>query len=278
MPLDCRSATLQSRHSAGPDFLGFSRFLVRFRAARLGCVLLLRCIALLLTLACASGCKPSVGSSCDAGEARCVDARTELVCQAGHYIQSPCHGPRGCGVTAQGINCDFTGNKTGDACSTDEEGAAICPNKDGMLACHGGQYTLIPCRGTSGCVNGDGRALCDTSIAQQGDVCRDENTKACADDRSQVLICKQHTMQRYYVCRGSNGCTSNAGKLSCDTSLAKEGDACDKKLEGQAFSCTPDASAILVCKGGAFTLDQTCKPGQKCSALDSGTHCAKPGP
>jgi hypothetical protein len=145
-----------------------------------------------------------------------------------------------------------------------------------MLACHGGRYALIPCRGAAGCVNGAGRALCDTSIAQQGDVCRDENSKACADDRSQVLICKQHTMQRYYLCRGPNGCTSSAGKLSCDTSIAKEGDACDKKLEGQAFSCSPDATAILVCKGGALALDETCKAGQKCAPLESGTRCAKP--
>jgi hypothetical protein len=205
-----------------------------------------------------------------------VDAKTELACQAGHYIETPCHGPRGCEVTARGINCDFSGNQAGDPCSSDEEGTAVCPNNSSMLACHGGRYVLIPCRGAAGCVNGAGRASCDTSIAQQGDGCRDENSKACADDRSQVLICRQHTMQRYYLCRGPNGCASSAGKLSCDTSIAKQGDACDKKLEGQAFACSTDASAVLVCKGGAFALDQTCKPGQKCASLESGTGCAKP--
>lgn len=83
-------------------------------------------------------------------------------------------------------------------------------------------------------------------------------------------------MTAYYPCRGANGCVFAAGKLSCDTSIAKLGDACDKKLEGQAFSCTPDSTSILVCKGGAFTLDQTCKSGQKCLVEGSSTHCAKP--
>jgi hypothetical protein len=83
-------------------------------------------------------------------------------------------------------------------------------------------------------------------------------------------------MQRFYACRGEAGCAATGGKLSCDTSVAKQGDACDKKLEGQAFSCTPDKTAILVCKGGAFTLDETCKSGQKCAVLGTSTQCAKP--
>ncbi|MEP7050329.1 MAG: hypothetical protein ABJB12_08260 [Pseudomonadota bacterium] len=257
-------------------FSGVCSFLVRERAIKLNGVLPLRCLALLSLLLCASSCKPGVGSSCDSGAARCVDRATELACQGGRYIQTPCHGAKGCEVIARGINCDFSGNKAGDPCSTEDEGAAACANNSSMLACHGGQYILIPCRGAAGCVNGAGRALCDTSIAQQGDVCRDQDSKACADDRSQVLVCKQHTMQRYYLCRGPGGCVSNGGKLSCDTSVAKEGDACDKKLEGQAFACSTDVNAILVCKGGAFAREETCKSGQKCTSFTSGTRCAEP--
>jgi len=235
--------------------------------------LLVLCAFVLLEL---PSCRPSVGSACDKGEARCLDAKRELVCQAGRFIESPCNGPGGCRLTEKGTSCDFSGNKLGDPCSADEEGAASCKTKDAMLACHGGLYALVPCRGERGCVNSEGRALCDTSLAEQGDACNDENLKACAGDHAQVLICKQHTMQRYYLCRGANGCASSAGKLNCDTSIAKLGDACDKKLEGKAFSCTPDESQILVCKGGAFVLDETCKPGEKCSLVDSSTKCRKP--
>ena|GEM_PF-845708 len=248
--------------------------------ARLSRALWLRIILLTLSAAVAlslPSCKPSVGSSCDKGEARCLDAKRELVCQAGSFIESPCNGPGGCRQTEKGTSCDFSGDKAGDPCSRDEEGAASCSTKDGMLACHGGLYALVPCRGPRGCENADGRAFCDTSIAEQGDPCSDENLKACAGDRSQVLICKQHTMQRFYLCRGANGCVSSAGKLNCDTSIAKLGDACDQKLEGQAFACTPDESQILVCKGGAFALDETCKFGQKCSVLGLSTKCRQPG-
>jgi len=247
--------------------------------ARLEFALQFRIILLILSATAAlslPSCKPSAGSSCDKGEARCLDAKRELICQAGRFIESPCSGPGGCRQTEKGISCDFTGNQAGDRCSSDEEGAATCSTKDGMLACHGGLYALVPCRGPHGCENADGRAFCDTSIGEPGDWCSDDNLKACSGDRSQVLICKQHTMQRFYLCRGENGCVSSAGKLNCDTSIAKLGDACDKKLEGQAFACTPDASEILVCKGGAFVLDETCKSGQKCSVLGLSTKCRRP--
>jgi len=69
--------------------------------------------------------------------------------------------------------------------------------------------------------------------------------------------------------------TKTSGKLSCDTSIAKLGDACDKKLEGQAFSCASDAASILVCRDGRFALDQACKTGQKCAVDGTTTHCVK---
>jgi hypothetical protein len=233
--------------------------------------------ALVVSLLFAVGCKPSAGSSCDKGEARCLDAKRELVCQAGKFIETPCAGPRGCGTSQKGTSCDFSGNRPGDPCSADDEGAATCSNHDALLACHGGVYARLPCRGAHGCVNDDGHAACDTSIAEPNDVCGEDNLKACSTDGSQVLICKQHTMQRFYSCRGQNGCASSAGKLSCDTSVAKLGDACDKKLEGQAFSCTPEADAILVCRGGAFGLDQACRTGEKCTFVGTATRCSKPG-
>ncbi|HEX3773441.1 MAG TPA: hypothetical protein VHV51_03195 [Polyangiaceae bacterium] len=224
----------------------------------------------------AGSCKPNAGSSCEKGEARCIDGKHELACEAGKFIETPCSGPRGCSTSEQGTSCDFSGDKPGDPCSADDEGAATCNSKDTMLACHGALYGIVPCRGSKGCALAEGRAACDTSIAQLNDACRDEGLKACASDGLQVLICKDHAMSTFYPCRGANGCSTNAGKLSCDTSIAKLGDPCDKKMEGQAFSCTPDGASILQCKGGAFTLDETCKSGQKCLVDGSSTHCAKP--
>ena len=247
--------------------------------ARLKRALVLRRLTLLVVVvACfAASCKPSAGSACSRGEARCLDAARELACQAGQFIETPCLGPGGCSTSEKGTNCDFSGDRPGAACSTDDDGAATCVSKEGMLACHDGRYVLLHCRGSRGCVNAEGRASCDTSIAEPGDVCHDEKMKACSVDGTEVLACKQQSMQRLYSCRGKNGCLSAGGKLSCDTSIAKLGDACDKKLEGQAFSCSPDGSAIVVCKAGAFSLDQTCKTGQRCSSVGSSTLCSKSG-
>jgi len=233
-------------------------------------------VTLLVCLSLAAACKPGVGSACDKGEARCIDGQRELACQAGNFIETPCRGPRGCATSDKGTSCDFSADKPGDPCSSDDEGAATCTAKDAMLACRGGRYTVVSCRGTRGCTDAEGRALCDTSVAELNDACKDETSKACASDGSQVLICKDHAMVPLYPCRGANGCTVTGGKLSCDTSLAKLGDACDKKLDGQAFSCTPDGASILACKGGAFALDQACKAGQKCRVEDTRTQCAKP--
>lgn len=229
--------------------------------------------AFLLTVLFTAACKPAVGSSCEKGEARCTDPKTELACQAGRFIETPCRGPGGCELTLLGTRCDFSANQSGDACSADDEGAASCANRDVMLSCHGGRYASLPCRGPQGCVNTDGRAQCDTSLAEPADPCRAENLKACSYDGTQVLICKQGAMQHFYLCRGPAGCKQANGKLKCDTSLAKVGDACDQKLEGEAFACTPDQRAILGCKGGAFALDEACKAGQKCTALTGGTRC-----
>jgi len=231
----------------------------------------------LLALCLAASCKPSAGSSCEKGEARCLDSQRELICQIDKFIETPCRGPGGCSTSEKGTSCDFSGNKPGDPCSTDDEGAATCANQDGMLACHAGRYELLPCRGTRGCVNADGRASCDTSLAEAGDPCHDANLKACSRDGSQVLSCQQGRMQRMYACRGKNGCGSSGGRLACDSSVAELGDLCDKKLEGQAFACTPDSHAVLLCKAGAFTLDESCKLGTRCTLIGSSTQCAKPG-
>jgi len=45
--------------------------------------------AVALCLSLFTACKPGPGSSCDKGEARCVDKHSQLVCQNGSYILDP---------------------------------------------------------------------------------------------------------------------------------------------------------------------------------------------
>lgn len=220
------------------------------------------------------GCKPSVGSSCDQGEARCLDAHRALVCQSEQFIETPCRGPDGCRAEAKGTACDVRANRAGDPCSTDEEGAAACADATTLVACRGGAYVRATCRGKKGCVEEGGHALCDTTLAERGEVCATEEKKACALDGKQVLACHDGRMQPRYECRGARGCSVHSGKLDCDQSRAAVRDACDVASEG-SFSCSEDEKSLVRCTGGSFVADETCKQGQVCVTEVGSTRCAK---
>jgi len=220
-------------------------------------------------------CKPEPGSSCDKGEARCIDKQSQLVCQSGKYIAAPCKGPRGCGITPDGISCDISANQPGDVCSTDEEGASSCIDAKTKIVCTGGKFEAILCRGPRGCEAQAGRPLCDNSIAQPDDVCKDsEKTKACSVDGRQYLACSGGKMTMQFQCLGPGGCKSTGGQLSCDMSYARDKDPCRAEMEGK-HACNLDHSSIVICKAGRFVIDEECKDGSRCQAEGS-IRCEKP--
>jgi hypothetical protein len=222
-----------------------------------------------------AGCKPSVGSSCDKGEARCLDGQRALVCQSEHFIETPCRGPKGCRSEAKGTACDVRSNRAGDSCSTDEEGAAVCADGATLVACRRGAYVRVACRGKKGCVEENGHALCDATVAERGEACATEEKKACGVDARQVLACSDGQMQPRYDCRGPRGCAVTSGKIDCDQSTATLRDACDLASEG-SFACSEDGARLVRCTGGSFVADETCKAGQVCVAEAGSTRCAKP--
>jgi hypothetical protein len=197
------------------------------------------------------------------------------VCEAGHFIETPCHGKDGCRLKLEVTACDVHGDKPGDACSTDEEGSAVCSDPKTMLACHGGKYVSVACRGEHGCVEDGGRAECDESVAESGEVCVHDGKKACSADGKRVLVCASGQTETRYQCRGERGCSVTQGKIDCDVSVARSGDACDKAFEG-TFACTEDALAIVRCSAGKFVSDENCKHGMRCLAEPGSTRCAKP--
>ncbi len=230
---------------------------------------------ILFALALSTGCKSRVGGSCDKGEARCLDKASELACSGGRYISTLCRGPHGCQTTTKGIACDISANRPGDVCSTDDEGAAVCLGAKQMLACHGGAYQKVACRGPGGCRTEEGRALCDTSVAEPGDGCKDKGNKACTPDGKRLLACTDGKMVELYPCRGDDGCQANpGGKLDCDLSVAAVGDPCDKRVEGQV-ACSEDRHGIVKCTGGKFQADERCKTGQTCSTEGGSIACTK---
>jgi len=231
--------------------------------------------AVALCLSLFTACKPGPGSSCDKGEARCVDKHSQLVCQNGSYILAPCKGPRGCGITPAGVSCDISGNAAGDACSTDEEGASACIDGKTKIVCTGGKFAAYTCRGPKGCISEAGRPLCDTTIAQAGDACKEsDKPKACSTDGKQYLVCSGGKMTMQFQCLGPGGCKSEAGQLNCDMSYARDKDPCTQQMEGKV-ACNLDRSSIVVCKGGKFVIDEECKQGTRCEGEGS-IRCEKP--
>ena len=226
----------------------------------------MRNLRLLLTTALVvlGSCKAGPGSSCDKGEARCVAKNSELICQNGSYIQAPCKGPRGCGLTPTGVSCDISGNVAGDVCSTDEEGASACTGAKTKIVCTAGKFVATQCRGPRGCETEEGRPLCDVSIAEPGDACKEiDKTKACSVDGKQYLSCQGGKMTMQFQCLGPGGCKSEAGRLNCDMSYARDKDPCLPEMEGKV-ACNLDQSSIVVCKGSKFVIDEECKDGKRC--------------
>jgi hypothetical protein len=144
-----------------------------------------------------------------------------------------------------------------------------------MLACHRGKYATMSCRGTLGCSEQGGHAECDETVAESGESCAHDGKKACSGDGKRVLVCASGQTETRYQCRGERGCSVTSGKIDCDVSVARNGDACDVKFEG-TYACTEDTLAIVRCINGRFEPDETCKHGMRCLAEPGTTRCAKP--
>lgn len=220
-------------------------------------------------------CKPRPGSSCQAHEAHCLDAKRALVCDDGRLVETPCRGKSGCSTAQERVACDISANLPGDACSKAEEGAAVCLADGAMLACHARKYERVACRGPRGCEMLGAQANCDQSIAEPGEVCNKAAAKACSRDGSQVLSCEGGRLSPLYLCRGEAGCRAAAGKLSCDQTLARLGDNCDKALGGST-ACAEDRKSLLVCQGERFALSEHCKAGKSCKVDGQSTQCERP--
>lgn len=226
---------------------------------------------LLLTVS----CKPGPGSSCDAGEARCIDAQRSIVCEDGKFVETPCRGKGGCSTSKEATSCDISGNQPGDTCVREDEGVAVCVGSDAMLACHGRKFETVACRGPRGCESFGGRANCDQSVAEAGEPCSTPNAKACSVDKRRVLSCLDGRLSDQYECRGDAGCSAQGGKLTCDQTVAKLGDACDKGLDGHV-ACSEDKKSLITCDGEKFIAAEKCKPGTQCSVSGQSTSCTRP--
>ncbi len=154
--------------------------------------------------------------------------------------------------------------KVGGKC---EVGQALCEGSNTVLACQGSTYVEAPCRGAAGCTKLGARVTCDDSTATAGDACLESETenRACSVDKTTSLLCEAGNFKAVQVCRGAKGCQIRGDQVACDTSRALKGDLCTTP---GAFACTPDMKSRVVCKGGAFAFDRSCKGATGCHPLD----------
>jgi hypothetical protein len=84
---------------------------------------------------------------------------------------------------------------------------------------------------------------------------------ACEDPGS-VLACQGGVFVEAH-CRGPGGCAKVGSKVTCDDSLAEDGDAC-LQAESENRACSPDKKLSLLCEDGKFKTVQTCRGHNGC--------------
>jgi hypothetical protein len=213
-------------------------------------------IALLLLVA-GSACKRKAGSACKGAESLCFDQTTALACRGGTLAPVPCPGPMACAKYQDHANCDTSIAAAGQACMGEEDEYACSPDKKQAVVCKGGKFEpYLECRGAAGCSMLGRTVACDTSVAVKGDPCKTQGAVACAEDKTQMLTCRDGRFDLYRFCRGQYGCFLKGDAPSCDETISLAGDPCG--LPGQVV-CAVDGKTELVCQGGTFTKSLTCK-------------------
>jgi hypothetical protein len=219
-----------------------------------------------------AGCKKGkVGDACKPGTALCLDDKTQLTCQGGKFISSPCRGAEGCRREGTAIRCDVSGNSDGDVCSTETEGTGGCTaDNKALMACEKGAYRMTPCRGPGGCTKTKTGAACDNTIATEGDRCGGERT-ACSVDGKHLLTCTEGKFVLKWDCRGPAGCKpKDKGQLSCDSSLGEVGDRCTPP----GGACSTDGKQMLSCgSDGKMALARVCRGPLPCAVEASQVAC-----
>lgn len=102
---------------------------------------------------------------------------------------------------------------------------------------------------------------------REGDSC--SSPKGKCTSATEALACVDGVIKRV-SCRGAAACKDTGSKLSCDQSLANEGDACI----GSGSACSVDRKAFLTCRDGKFVRGADCPQG----CIVSGDRATCPAP
>lgn len=160
----------------------------------------------------------SVGEPCDPSQNdyECATDKVSVVkCAGKHWkLAGKCPGPKGCSSQKQKVSCDDSIADVGMPCAT--EGSAACSgDKASLLKCKAGAMVEdAKCRGAKQCDPSSGVPKCDTTIAQAGDACGNDDEAACDAAGKQLLRCRSHVMASIQTCHGA--CKVSGTEILCN--------------------------------------------------------------
>jgi hypothetical protein len=146
--------------------------------------------------------------------------------------------------------------RVGEACAIEEK--EICTSDEEAIGCHRGKWEVERC---SRCAND----RCTQSIAAAGDVCTIVKDMLCSADAKAMMTCNDmFRWTAFETCHGEKGCVVAEKKVTCDNSVAAEGEAC---MEEQDYACAADGKSALVCHRRAFGIASRCRGKGGCRVL-----------
>jgi len=100
-----------------------------------------------------------------------------------------------------------------------QEGEFVCSDDEKeMFQCNGGRLmiTYRQCRGPKGCKTIEGKAVCDQTIAEQGDICWNHGRFACGADFKSQYMCTSGTFMRIRGCIHKGCSIKSLSEVVCD--------------------------------------------------------------
>jgi hypothetical protein len=163
--------------------------------------------------------------------------------------------------------------KAGDTCETDS-----CADDHTLLICKHNRYLAAQCDGPKGCKVDGKVAHCDFSTNKVGSPCDDRffGKRMCGGDGKSAVTCVDGKFS-VVTCGGPAGCSANADGdalvKNCDTTVAKDGEACDRNFV-KKNACSSDGADLLQCgKDNHWGFFQHCRGPAGCKSQNGDPVC-----
>ena len=146
-------------------------------------------------------------------------------------------------VTIASFSIVACGKRAGGSC---KPGESTCLDKGKAVACQGGKFAEVACAGPLGCNKLQDHAICDDSVANEGDACMADadDEYACTPDKKRALLCKGGKFALHLECRGKGGCSLLGRSVSCDTSAYAAGRYTPERAASRSRTREPRSTSV----------------------------------